>query len=522
MSAEEVKKVMAVQWEEKEPYCMPHGYQYKLENVDNYLKEMDELLLEAGMEGLGYQSQAENIQKTALGMGLLNAYISTLMSEIDAQIDQPLYRGFQNEATEQLSRIRMEDYSTENTLGLKRHYKIHDAYGQIMEYDAQAVSLTMKDFLGLTSLNDNAGHGDLIGMPKEFSDFTNLFAVEYDKIKDNLKDETGKEVTLEEYLTYLNTKGEFDNKMDKPLQELISAILDVTIIKPLIEMCTGYDMITGEDLTDFERGLKGVFAVVDVVTLFVGIKASGVAKLFSREALETGGRIIATDLISNGTAYAVGKMGEELGLPLPITLMLSLGAGVTVSLAAGKYVFKDSAGNVVLEAGEDEVDEIRTQIKQGVETGSDALKSGGDTSFTWKLRGEGVTLNDVKVQEISYVKRSSTELKTLRDEFNTTARKAFLEHLGKNAEYLRNAGFSETDILKIQNGRVPDGWQVHHKLPLDDSGTNSFYNLVLIQNEPYHKVITNYQNSIARQMEIGEAQVVQWPMSDGNIYPAQH
>ena len=116
MSAEEVKKVMAVQWEEKEPYCMPHGYQYKLENVDNYLKEMDELLLEAGMEGLGYQSQAENIQKTALGMGLLNAYISTLMSEIDAQIDQPLYRGFQNEATEQLSRIRMEDYSAETAL----------------------------------------------------------------------------------------------------------------------------------------------------------------------------------------------------------------------------------------------------------------------------------------------------------------------------------------------------------------------------------------------------------------------
>ena len=383
MSAEEVKKVMAVQWEEKEPYCMPHGYQYKLENVDNYLKEMDELLLEAGMEGLGYQSQAENIQKTALGMGLLNAYISTLMSEIDAQIDQPLYRGFQNEATEQLSRIRMEDYSTENTLGLKRHYKIHDAYGQIMEYDAQAVSLTMKDFLGLTSLNDNAGHGDLIGMPKEFSDFTNLFAVEYDKIKDNLKDETGKEVTLEEYLTYLNTKGEFDNKMDKPLQELISAILDVTIIKPLIEMCTGYDMITGEDLTDFERGLKGVFAVVDVVTLFVGIKASGVAKLFSREALGTGGRIIATDLISNGTAYAVGKMGEELGLPLPITLMLSLGAGLTVSLTAGKYVFKDSAGNVVLEAGADEVDGIRTQIKQGVETGTGVLDNANYAQKTY-------------------------------------------------------------------------------------------------------------------------------------------
>ena len=417
MSAEEVKKVMAVQWEEKEPYCMPHGYQYKLENVDNYLKEMDELLLEAGMEGLGYQSQAENIQKTALGMGLLNAYISTLMSEIDAQIDQPLYRGFQNEATEQLSRIRMEDYSTENTLGLKRHYKIHDAYGQIMEYDAQAVSLTMKDFLGLTSLDDNAGHGDLIGMPKEFSDFTNLFAVEYDKIKDNLKDETGKEVTLEEYLTYLNTKGEFDNKMDKPLQELISAILDVTIIKPLIEMCTGYDMITGEDLTDFERGLKGVFAVVDVVTLFIGIKASGVAKLFSREALETGGRIIATDLISNGTAYAVGKMGEELGLPLPVTLMLSLGAGVTVSLTAGKYVFKDSAGNVVLEAGADEVDGIRTQIKQGVETGSDVLEGGTDV---WDMPEGGGIINGREYSQHA-MERMAPDTPSVRAELNRRA-----------------------------------------------------------------------------------------------------
>ena len=65
-----------------------------------------------------------------------------------------------------------------------------------------------------------------------------------------MKARAGSGISLEEYLTYLDTQGEFNNKMDKPLQELIS----------------------------------------------------------------------------NGTAYAVGKMGEELVLPLPITLMLSLGA----------------------------------------------------------------------------------------------------------------------------------------------------------------------------------------------------
>ena len=177
-------------------------------------------------------------------------------------------------------------------------------------------------------------------------------------------------------------------------------------------------------------------------------------------------------------------------------------------------------------AGIDKLDELlaleKVEWDDIVRIRADVYKGGGDTSFTWKLRGEDVTLNKVKLQEIFYAKRSPTELKILRDEFNTTTRKAFLENLGKDVEYLRGAGFSETDILKIQKGRVPDGWQVHHKLPLDDSGTNSFDNLVLIQNEPYHKVITNYQNSIAKQMEIGEVQVVQWPIPDGNIYPAKH
>ena len=40
------------------------------------------------------------------------------------------------------------------------------------------------------------------------------------------------------------------------------------------------------------------------------------------------------------------------------------------------------------------------------------MSTGTDASFTWKLRGEDVTLNDVKIQEISYVKRNFAELKS--------------------------------------------------------------------------------------------------------------
>jgi len=169
----------------------------------------------------------------------------------------------------------MENYTTENTLQLKTHHVMTDGYGTPIEYDGIAPSLTMADFLGLTSLGEGTKDGQLVGMPEEFKNFTNLFALEYDTIKENLKDANGNPVSMEGYLETLNAYGEFDNKMDKPVLEFVSGLLDVTIVKPLIEMCTGYDLITGEDLSDFERGMKGVFAAVDVVTLLVGIKATG-------------------------------------------------------------------------------------------------------------------------------------------------------------------------------------------------------------------------------------------------------
>ena len=59
------------------------------------------------------------------------------------------------------------------------------------------------------------------------------------------------------------------------------------------------------------------------------------------------------------------------------------------------------------------------------------------------------------MKEISYVKRDTAELNKLRNYFNTTGRKNFLVDLSKNVEYLKEAGFTEKDILKMQNGRVP-------------------------------------------------------------------
>lgn len=73
-------------------------------------------------------------------------------------------------------------------------------------------------------------------------------------------------------------------------------------------------------------------------------------------------------------------------------------------------------------------------------------------------------------------------------------------------------------VKKLKEGLVPKVYQLHHEFPLNDSGTNDFSILVLIKNELYHKVITNYQNSIARTMKIGDSKEVLWSIIGKNIY----
>jgi uncharacterized Zn-binding protein involved in type VI secretion len=145
------------------------------------------------------------------------------------------------------------------------------------------------------------------------------------------------------------------------------------------------------------------------------------------------------------------------------------------------------------------------------------------SSYVGKLRGEEYKLPGVKSESFLYVKRSSSELKVLRNEFNSTERSSFLKGLSdtpENVQILQKSGFTDVEIAKIQNGKLPNKeWEVHHIKPLDDGGTNAPDNLTLIKNEPYHKVITNAQRSATKGMVSGDSKIVEWPMIDTKIYP---
>jgi uncharacterized protein len=138
-------------------------------------------------------------------------------------------------------------------------------------------------------------------------------------------------------------------------------------------------------------------------------------------------------------------------------------------------------------------------------------------SYLGKLRGETKLLDGLEIKQINYIKRDPAEAAALRREFNSSVRKSFLKDMAGTPEAASK--FNPSDLLRMSKGGVPSGWSVHHKLPLDDGGTNAFDNLSLIENEPFHKVLTNMQSSVTRGMITGESKVTPWAVPTGSIYP---
>ena len=144
-----------------------------------------------------------------------------------------------------------------------------------------------------------------------------------------------------------------------------------------------------------------------------------------------------------------------------------------------------------------------------------------DKGYRGVARGEAVNLPNVEMRNVDYVKRDRDEYRDLRRAFDAGGRSDFLKSLasdpGSRAR-LAEAGLSEQQVARVAEGKVPDGFQVHHKLPLDDGGTNDIDNLVLIRHDPYHIAITNEQRKLTRGMEVGETRNMDFPIPEGEVY----
>lgn len=163
-------------------------------------------------------------------------------------------------------------------------------------------------------------------------------------------------------------------------------------------------------------------------------------------------------------------------------------------------------------------------LPKGARASLETMKAtiGKALEFRISVRGTTIGLDGIKLRDINYVKRDRASYDALRSAFDGKIRKEFVQSLAADpakVAALKTAGLDETAIARLAEGKVPSGWQVHHKLPIDDGGTNARDNLVLIKNDPSHIGITNAQRALTGNLKPGESARVEWPIVPGFVYP---
>ena len=170
--------------------------------------------------------------------------------------------------------------------------------------------------------------------------FASLFRKDYDKMK-----EADIETCIRNYLT----SGEFNHEAYHPARDFLSGLLDITIVKPVIEFFTGTDLITGERLTEAQKYQKMAGAIVDMFTFGQGLVAMKGAGLVGKELCKAFGKTMLVEVASSASAYTVGCGVEAMGLPPQIAWMLGAATGCIVSTAGMNLVFRNPKTGVVRE-----------------------------------------------------------------------------------------------------------------------------------------------------------------------------
>ena len=127
-------------------------------------------------------------------------------------------------------------------------------------------------------------------------------------------------------------------------------------------------------------------------------------------------------------------------------------------------------------------------------------------------------VHGIPVVEIPYTGVSKKRVKELRKEFNGL-RKAFLKELAQTqTEALKKMGFSDNMLADLAKGNSPNGFNVHHKIPLAGGGKNEFSNFILIKNDPYHADIHKVSDLQIPRIKEGETKFVKIPLPEGSVF----
>jgi hypothetical protein len=141
--------------------------------------------------------------------------------------------------------------------------------------------------------------------------------------------------------------------------------------------------------------------------------------------------------------------------------------------------------------------------------------------------GRTIKMKDVDIDEnYKYTKKDRDQYNQQRKAFDNISQNGIKAKFLKEEvaplgdDFLKSKGLSDVDIARINNGRIPKDYNIHHKYPLDDGGGNTTDNLILIKHDSVsdHQNFTDYQNSITSGLKPGETKVIDWPVPTGKVY----
>ena len=318
--------------------------QSTLEGIEEKFEKCNDKLASVSVGPCSYESQADKIEKMTQDLQILQRYAGSAPDYVWDTLDNPLYVDFKNNATESLSQIILDDFYTDNTIGMEEHFAVSQK-GAVYSRKRVKETLTFSDFFGLPAVEHEDSMVTLENV-ETVNEFASLFRKDYDKMK-----EADIETCIRNYLT----SGEFNHEAYHPARDFLSGLLDITIVKPVIEFFTGTDLITGERLTEAQKYQKMAGAIVDVFTFGQGLVAMKGAGLVGKELCKAFGKTMLVEVASSASAYTVGYGVEAMGLPPQIAWMLGAATGCIVSTAGMNLVFRNPQTGVVRECSLEEI-----------------------------------------------------------------------------------------------------------------------------------------------------------------------
>ena len=266
--------------------------------------------------------------------------------------------------------------------------------------------------------------------------------------------------TYIEYMDGLLKAGEFNHEMYKPVQEFLSAGLDIITFgaKPLIEAFVGEDLITGEQMTETERYLRAIEGIVGLVSfgsIWSKLGKIGIEGVTAELAIE-----VMSDTSSTITSTSMNELGAN-GIVSTVAGIIAGGiTGSSINNAINTRVWSSHIETPEVPETPFQIQRETIQVEEIRFGGEGRLNSYADFSKAVNDIGKRTDLTDSqKIKELQNLFEKSSYKTDINVPSDIQYVKSFDTRGNVIYDWPPKLGFDESTITPISRvDGLPDTW----------------------------------------------------------------